>query len=573
MRPRAAAVLFAPLLPFTAMLLSPAPARAEEQVDLAVVHKIKQEAFRNGAVMDHLFFLTDVNGPRLTASPGFRKAADWSVRSLKEWGLGNARLEVWGPFGRSWTVTRYSVNLREPGYAPLGGIPKAWSSGTAGPVTAEVVSAPIYSAVELAREVSDDIVQLTARIKSYTEAQKGKLRGKIVLIVPPRELEPPTKAVTERYGDETLTQMAQSPVPFVPPTFEWPITKLPEDLKKREQLWAALPSEVHEDYWERWGKAFVALNAFLKDDGVVAVLTTDTRGDGGIVFAEEAGSWQAGLPTPPPVIALSPEAYDRLSRLVEKKIPVKVEVDVGVDSPDTTLDGVNVIAEIPGGRKKDDIVMLGAHLDSWHAGTGATDNAAGCAVALEAIRILKTLNLGMDRTVRLALWSGEEQGLFGSRRYVKTHFGDPLTMALKPEHARLAGYFNVDNGSGKIRGVYLQGNDMVRPIFEAWLAPFHDLGAGTMTIDVTTGTDHLSFDDVGLPGFQFIQDPLDYETRTHHSNLDVYDHLQAGDLMQASAILASFVYNAATRPEMLPRKPLPKALPQASPSGRSSPKP
>ncbi len=566
MKPRAAVVALAPLWPLTLMLLSPPPARAEEQVDLAVVHRIKQEAFRKGAVMDHLFFLTDVNGPRLTASPGFRKAADWSIQSLKGWGIGNARLEVWGPFGRSWTVTRYSVNLREPLYAPLGGIPKAWSSGTAGPVTAEVVSAPIYSALEKAREEDADIEKLTARIKTYVETQKGKLKGKIVLIEPARELEPPVKPLTERYGDEALAQITQSPVPFVPPPVDWPITRLPEDPKKREQLWATLPSEVHEDYWERWQKAHDALNAFLRDEGVVAVLTTDTRGDGGIVFAEEAGSWQPGAPVPPPVIALSPEPYDRLVRLVERKVPVKVEIDVGVDSPDKMMDGVNVIAEIPGGRKKDEIVMLGAHLDSWHAGTGATDNAAGCAIALEAMRILKTLNLGMDRTVRLALWSGEEQGLFGSRHYVKVHFGDPLTLALKPEHARLAGYFNVDNGSGKIRGVYLQENDMARPIFEAWLAPFRDLGAGTMTIDDTTGTDHLSFNDVGLPGFQFIQDPLDYETRTHHSNLDVYDHLQAGDLMQASAILASFVYNAATRPGMLPRKPLPAPLPQAIPA-------
>jgi len=216
-------------------------------------------------------------------------------------------------------------------------------------------------------------------------------------------------------------------------------------------------------------------------------------------------------------------------------------------------------------------VMLGAHLDSWHGGTGATDNAAGCAVVLEAMRILKTLSLKMDRTVRLALWGGEEQGLFGSRGYVKKHFGDPVTLALKPGHARLSGYFNVDNGAGRIRGVYLQGNDMVRPIFDAWLEPFHDLGATTLTIANTRDTDHVSFDGVGLPGFQFIQDPLDYETRTHHSNLDVYDHVQPGDLMQASAILASFVYNAATRPEMLPRKPLPPPLPRAKTPARPQP--
>jgi carboxypeptidase Q len=207
------------------------------------------------------------------------------------------------------------------------------------------------------------------------------------------------------------------------------------------------------------------------------------------------------------------------------------------------------------------VVMLGAHLDSWHTGTGATDNGAGSAVVLEAFRILKSLNLPMDRTVRVALWGGEEQGLFGSRGYVLSHFGDPVTMKLKPEHAKLAGYFNLDNGSGKIRGIYLQGNDMVRPIFEAWLSPFKDEGATTITIRNTGGTDHQSFDAVGLPGFQFIQDPLDYESRTHHSELDVYDHANPSDLMQASAIVASFAYNAATRGELLPRKPLPKPLP------------
>jgi Zn-dependent M28 family amino/carboxypeptidase len=240
---------------------------------------------------------------------------------------------------------------------------------------------------------------------------------------------------------------------------------------------------------------------------------------------------------------------------------VKLELDVRSRSHDEDLDGINVVAEIPGGKKKEEVVMLGGHLDSWHGGTGATDNAAGCAVMLEAMRILKTLGMPMDRTVRLALWDGEEQGFYGSTGYVRRHFADPVTMKLLPGHATLAGYFNVDNGTGKIRGVYLQGNDMVRPIFEAWLQPFADLGATTLSIQDTRGTDHLLFDAVGLPGFQFIQDPVDYEPRTHHSNLDVYDHLVPADLMQASAVVASFVYNAATRPEKLPRKPLPKPLP------------
>src|SRR5581483_10282585 len=238
-----------------------------------------------------------------------------------------------------------------------------------------------------------------------------------------------------------------------------------------------------------------------------------------------------------------------------------LELEIQAKFLDDRTDSVNVVGEIPGTRKRAEGVMIGAHLDSWHGGTGATDNAAGSAVMIEVMRILKTLNLPMDRTVRMALWGGEEQGLLGSRAYVKEHFADRETMKLRPEHAKLAGYFNYDNGTGKIRGIYLQGNDMVRPIFEAWMQPFKDLGMTTGSIRNTGGTDHQSFDAVGLPGFQFIQDPIEYNTRTHHSNMDVYDRVQPGDLMEASAIMAAFVYHAAMRDEMLPRKPLPKPQP------------
>jgi Zn-dependent M28 family amino/carboxypeptidase len=261
------------------------------------------------------------------------------------------------------------------------------------------------------------------------------------------------------------------------------------------------------------------------------------------------------------MFALEPEQYTRMIRLLEKNTPVELELDLQVSMPEKPVDGINVIAEIPGGKKKDEIVMVGAHLDSWHSATGATDNAAGCAVSLEVMRILKTLNLRLDRSVRLGLWTGEEQGLYGSRRYVEKHFADPVTMKLHPEHSKISGYFNLDNGTGKIRGVYLQGNDMMRPIFEEWFEPFEDLGVSTITIQDTTGTDHLSFNAVGIPGFQFIQDDAEYSIRTHHSNIDVYDHAQPADLMQASAVIASVVYHAANRDELLPRKPLPKPLP------------
>jgi hypothetical protein len=540
------------------VLITGGTASADEHVDLAAIHRIKQEAFSGSRVMDHLFYLTDVNGPRLTVSPGYDTAARWAVSRLEGYGV-TARVEPWGAFGRSWSLVRYAAHMREPVYAPLGGVAKAWCGGTQGPVVAEVVSAPLY----IRKQARDwrDLEKRADMIRIYIAAQKGKLKGKIVLLDSPFELEPPTQAPSERLDDAKLTALAAAPDPYPMPTYEWPLQRLPEDQTKAEQLLDSVPEEVGEDYFIRLNQARDPLNAFLRDEGVVGVLTTDTRGGGSIVFSEAGGAFAAGAPLPPPVVVLPPEPYLRLSRLVQHGIKTSVELEVGIDLKDEPKQAANVIGEITGGKKKDEVVMLGAHLDSWHAGTGATDNAAGCAVAIEAMRILKALGLPLDRSVRLALWSGEEQGLFGSRAYVREHFADPMTMAVKPEHGKLAGYFNLDNGTGKIRGVYLQGNDMVRPIFEAWLAPFRDYGATTLTIRDTDGTDHLAFDAVGLPGFQFIQDPLDYSSRTHHSSLDVYDHLVPADLMQASAILASFVYQAATRPEMLPRKPLPKPVP------------
>ncbi len=540
----------------------PVAQAAAEEVDLAVVHRIKAEAFANGRVMDHMFFLTDVGGPRLTASPGERQAAEWAVSQLRSWGIGSARTEPWGRFGRSWQLKRYAGHLLSPTYAALPGVPRAWSGGTRGPVTADVVLAPVFQAWE--DEARGDPAKVEARVKEYTTRQRGKLRGRIVLIEPQVDSQPATAAAVTRYDDAELAKLAAAPDPIPSQPLEWPITRLPEDPKRRRELMARLPLEVGEDLWQRLSRAWEPLWAFLREEGVPAVLARDAwgRGAGGIVFAEEAGFWRAGSPVPPPVVAITPESYGRLTRLVERGQAVRVELEVDVELEDTDRDAANVIAELPGGRKADELVMIGAHLDSWHGGTGATDNAAGCAVMLEAMRILKALDLKLDRTLRLALWTGEEQGIFGSRAYVRERFADPVTMARKPEHARLSAYFNVDNGTGKIRGVYLQGNDMVRPIFDAWLAPFADMGARTLTIRDTHGTDHLPFDAVGLPGFQFIQDPIDYSTRTHHSDLDVYDRAQRADLMQAAAIVASFAYNAATRPELLPRKPLPKPLPQ-----------
>jgi hypothetical protein len=490
------------------------------------------------------------------------------MASLKGWGVTDPHLETWGRFGRGWTLRRFSASLVQPVYAPLHGVPKAWTPGTRGPVEGDVVFAPVFEE-KMTGEIWD-LDALAAGVRDYAAREKGKLHGTIVLIEPPPNPPLPTKSLVERYDDAKLELLAQGPEPEPQPPLEWPLQKLPADREEREKLTDSLPLEVTFDFYVRRRMVLDRLSAFLRDEGVTAVLSSDRRGSGGIVFAEAVRSGDPNAAVPPPWVVLAPESYDRLVRLAGKGVTTRVSLDVDASFLEDSLDAANVIAEIPGGRKKDEVVMLGAHLDSWHGGTGATDNATGCAVVLEAMRILKALDLKMDRTVRLVLWSGEEQGLLGSRAYVKEHFADPFTMVLKPGHARLSAYFNLDNGAGRIRGVYLQGNDMARPIFESWLAPFKDLGATTLALADTGSTDHKSFDSVGLPGFQFIQDPLDYLTRTHHSDLDVYDRVVPADLMQASAIMASFVYHAATRPDLLPRKPLPAPLPkQKAPAART----
>ncbi|MEE9264373.1 MAG: M20/M25/M40 family metallo-hydrolase [Vicinamibacteria bacterium] len=530
-----------------------APAIVEDEPNLEAIYRIKQEAFQGSQLEETLFYLTDVHGPRLTGSPGYIAAAKWAIDQLTEWGISTPRLEKWGELGRGWSYSRLAVHMLEPMATTLHGVPLAWSSGTDGPVSGDAILATVSTG-------QDDPKEIEKAIKDYSEKYRGKLDGKIVLINPAREFESPTEPALDRLDDDELDELAEAPEPMRLPPFEWPIKEFPTDPKVISRLYEDAPATLAEAYSHALSGAREKLNQFLLDEGVAAVLSVGSGGDGSLIFADGGMAFRTGSPVPPPSIVLMPEQYNGIVRLVEKKIPVRIEVDLTARFHDESLDGMNVIAEIPGGEKKDEIVMMGAHLDSWHGGTGAADNAAGTAVVMEAARILKTLGLEMDRTVRLALWDAEEQGLLGSRGYVKNHFADPMTMELKPEHAKLAAYFNIDTGSGKIRGIYLQQNDMVRPIFEAWLKPFEDLGATTIAIRNDSGTDHQSFDEVGLPGFDFIQDPLDYWTRTHHSNIDVYDHLEVSDLMQAAAILASFVYHAANREEMLPREPLPKPL-------------
>ncbi len=536
------------------MLCLAVPAIAQDRVDLGVVDRIKTEATAHSKVMDHLYQLSEIHGPRLTGSPEFDDAARWAVERLKEIGVDGVHLEKWGPFGRSWSVQQFSVEQVEPRYSLLNAAPLAWSAPTAVPVTGELVLAP------LSASLYDGPKKVKIAMDEYRAKWTGKLRGKIVLLNAPKIPAPQTNPQFRRLTDAELADIAKAPTPTAEITarllsdVDWP-----EDRADVGKLFGGLSSSLMDQLFDLYDRIAADRAEFLAKEGALGVMLADARAHEGMVFAEAAGSYKSANPLSPPMFVITAEQYDRIARAVEKKISVKVRMSLKVAVSERDVDGANIIGEIPGGAKKDEVVMVGAHFDSWHTGTGATDNGAGSAVMIEVMRILKTLNLKLDRTVRIGLWSGEEQGEFGSRAYVKERFADPKTMQVTAAHAKLSGYFNLDNGSGKIRGVYLQGNEAMRPLFESWLAPFRDMGASTISIRNTTGTDHESFAAVGLPGFQFIQDPLDYGTITHHSSMDTFDHAIPEDLMQASAIIATMVYQAANRPDMLPRRALPKA--------------
>ena len=543
-------VLATGLMLFARLLLS-----AADTSDLAVVNRIRQEALQKSQVMEHMFYLSDVNGPRLTNSPGFEAAAKWVSEQAKKWGLANVAHEKWGPFGRGWAASRFSVHLIEPQYATLIGAPVPWSLPTKGPVSGTPMLAPLRP--------DNDIARYRAELDRFYGAYKGHLKNQIVLIRSPRHLELQTEPASQRLSASDLAERAAAPDSLQPIEIDPNNFEIPTDPLDLRRFNAYAPRYILDRLRVQREELQTKLNKFLVDEGVRLVVYPSGIGDGGTIFPPTGGTaYKKDAQLPPTSIALTPEHYNRIVRLIEKKQAVKIEVELEAKFYEGSTDSVNVVAEIPGGSKRDELVIIGGHMDSWDFGTGATDNAAGCAVMMEVMRILKTLDLKMDRTVRMVLWGGEEQGLLGSRAYAKAHFADPETMELRPEHAKVSAYYNLDNGTGKVRGVYLQGNDMVRPTFDAWLAPFRDMGATTLSIRNTGGTDHLSFDEVGIPGFQFIQDPLEYNSRTHHSNMDVYDRIQPADLMQAAAIVASFVYHTANRPEMLPRKPLPQPLPK-----------
>jgi hypothetical protein len=488
--------------------LSISATAADEPVNQDVIARIKSEGFLHSQVMETLSWLSDVYGPRLTGSDNLRKAGEWARDQMTRWGLRNAALEPYDTSFRGWTLQHFELAMTAPQYMRIYGYPAAWSPATAAPI----VGTPMLVEV---------------RSKADFEKYRGKLRGAIVMNGKPAIGDIGFQPEARRLTDEELSKQAGEINPGDPASLE-----------------------KEEESFNKLLDGLVDVLKFFASEGVAAVITPSSIREDVRVSGYYDEKWHATFPS----FVFSREHYGRIMRLLEKKQPVTLSLSLSAQFTDN-VQGFNVVAEIPGSDPQlgKQVVMLGGHLDSWHTGTGATDNGAGCAVAMEAVRILDAIGVKPRRTIRVALWTGEEQDYFGSEGYVRKHFGDVSSDARKPEHALLAAYFNLDNGSGRIRGVNLQGNEAARPIFEAWLAPFKYLQAATVTTSNTGGTDHMPFNAVGLPGFQFIQDPLNYESRTHHSSLDVYEEAVPDDLKQASVIMASVVYHAAMRDEMMPR--------------------
>jgi carboxypeptidase Q len=486
-----------------------------ENIDTTVFRKIRTAEMSNSHVPWIAHYITDVSGSRLTNSPGFFRAGKWAVETMKNWGLVNASLEPWGEYGRGWEDEEFTISMKAPYLGYITGYPLPWSASTNGEVRA-----PVYS-----------LLRSKLLDSTFMESHKNDFKGKIILLT------------------NTRTKHDDDFKPFSTRLTDSALMKMPDDyMLTRAQLMGFM-------------KPLALINrgmTQLTSSGALAIVDAPGSNRDGTVVVQAFSGFKVGSPVFLPEAIITSEDGFKIKRLLESGHPVELALNIKAKFYGDDTKGYNVVAEIPGTdpKLKDQVVMLGGHLDSWGAATGATDNGAGCIVMMEAVRLLDSLGLKPKRTIRIALWSGEEQGLLGSYHYVKNHFGNAETGAIKPDQAKISAYFNLDNGSGKIRGIYAQGDTAVKPIFEQWLAPFHDLGAKTVTMSNTGSTDHLSFDWVGIPGFQFIQDPLDYETKTHHSNMDTYDYLQIDDLKQAAIIVASFIYQASTRPDLLPRKKL-----------------
>ncbi len=579
-----ALLLYAFLMPSASFAQMAAPAKAVYTAPKADIDKIKDEGMNRSQVMDTLNYLTNVIGARLTGGPNLKHANEWTRDTMTKWGMVNGHLEAWGPFGRGWELKHFSAQVSAPYSFPVIAYPKAWSPGldrvvaapAPAPVDKKKKTAAAAPAAPPSSTVTADVVYLDAKTEADMAKYKGQIKGKIVMMSAIRDVPADFKGYGSRMNEGDLLAMANAPDPA---TVQRPGAgggANPAQMQARLQRFV--------DGAKR--------SKFIIEEGAAVVIDNSNNGSGGTIFVAQA-SVAADIPANPmdfftqkrvqpwdkeaeakmvPQVTMASEDYNRVARMVQAGEKVQMTIDLSVKYHDDDPMAYNTVAEIPGTDPtlKEQLVMLGGHMDSWHGGTGATDNAAGVAVAMEACRILIASGLKPRRTIRVGLWSGEEQGLFGSSNYVKQHFGemkgganifgitDPN--AAKPElikgvdYDKLSAYFNLDNGTGKIRGVYTQGNSKVWPIFRAWLAPFNEMGASTLTMQNTGGTDHLSFDRIGLPGFQFIQDVIEYDSRTHHSNQDVYDRIQADDMKQASTIMAAFVYQAAMMDEKMPTK-------------------
>jgi carboxypeptidase Q len=509
MRTRIQATLLATALLLSSATHAPAqqaqqlPTVAQERVDLTVVERIRDEGFNRSHIEELARHLNDVIGPRLTGSPGMRRANDWTAETFRGWGLHNVVVEPWGEFGRGWERVSYAGRITEPFVQPLIAQPLAWSGSTRGTAAGPVVAIEATTPADLAQ-------------------YSGRLRG--AWILPQRHVPhaPEFREYTRRFDANDLLY----PTPPPPPP-------------------AAQQQAAQQQQFAQPGPS------------VAAVLDSMARAEGALGYLRPS-QWAYGIlrvggvsrtdPNPMPALVVSHDQYGQMWRNATHGVTVRVELDVQNRFFTDDLQSYNTLADIPGTDLADQLVMIGAHLDSWHTGTGATDNAAGSVIMMEAMRILRTLGLQPRRTVRIGLWSGEEQGLLGSRFYLQNH----------PElHDRISVYLNIDNGTGRLRGIWNQSNPAATPIFEQLLWPFRDIGIVAVRHGNTGGTDHLSFDRIGIPGFNFIQDPIEYSLRTHHSSADTFDRLVIDDLKQAAVIVAATVYHLATRDEMFPRKPAP----------------
>jgi len=504
--------------------------------DENMANKIRAEGFYNSQVMHTLSGLTDDIGPRLSGSPQMKKANEWTLKKLKGWGLENGYLDPF-EFGRGWAHNSASIHLVSPRNVTLHGIPVAWTPGTKG-------------------EISGDVIVFEASSEADLDKYKGKLAGKVLLMGDGKDIGEPEKGVFKRHESSDLSKLSDFNVGDKASHAPW------ISLDRRD-------SALQRYYFSK------ALNSFLEKEKVAGVVYRSWRQGGLInVFGKDH---RVGHSFSVPAMIIEAEQYNLMTRMVDDGKQPKLAMNIDAKFYDDDHNAYNTIAEISGSDKDAEIVMVGGHLDSWHASDGAVDNGAGVAVAMEAVRILKAIDFTPKRTIRIALWSGEEQGLFGSQAYIEEHFAsrptpkDKATKALpnylwpsqgwpiqpKADYDKFSVYFNMDNGSGRFRGIYTEGNVAAKSVFGSWFGPYSDLSTGTITNQSTGGTDHESFDDIGLPGFQFIQDPLDYGSRLHHTHIDSIDHVVEDDLKQASVIMAGFLYKAAMAQERMPRKPMP----------------